>query len=173
MPPAVVSVTWAGPTTGDGGITKSANVPLGSTATTAADRSTDVESAKTMCTVEAPGTNPVPSSATGVVASCRPDGGVIDVAVGTARYVKVSAGVVVPPSVVTVTSAAPEGPLGVRKDRLLPLASTVTAAAGTVVAPTVTVVAPGTKPEPWIVTGVPPAVGPSVGARLVAVGNGR
>ena len=85
---------------------------------------------------------------------------------------KVRAGFDVPPMVVTVTSAGPAACAGVVNVRVVAL-TTVTASAGTGVPPIVTEVAPVMNPLPVTVTGVPPPVGPVVGARLLAVGTGR
>ncbi len=74
--------------------------------------------------------------------------------------------VLVPPTVVTVTSTVPAVPAGAVALMLVPLLTVKVVAA---VEPNDTPVAP-VKLVPVIVTVFPPAVGPAVGLRAVTVG---
>ncbi len=76
--------------------------------------------------------------------------------------------VAVPPGVVTATSTGPAACAPVTA--VIDVAeATLTDVAAT---PPIDTVAPATKPEPVIVTGVPPAVGPELGETAVIVGVG-
>ena len=74
----------------------------------------------------------------------------------------------VPPRLVTVTSIVPEVPAGevavIEPSSLIVNDSAAAEPKSTSVAPV--------KPDPVIVTEVPPAIGPAVGLMLVTVGTG-
>jgi hypothetical protein len=111
----------------------------------------------------------VPVIVTLVPPASGPALGLTPVTVGAATYVNWSLDEVaeVPPGVVTVTSTVPAlsaGEVAVME----PATSFVTLA---VVVPNLTAVAPP-RLEPVIVTLVPPAVGPELGATLATVGAG-
>ncbi len=75
----------------------------------------------------------------------------------------------VPPAVVTVTFTAPADPAGSLSVICVPALLTVKFAALISLLPKLTSVAP-VKPLPVIVTGVPPAVGPELGATVGTFG---
>jgi hypothetical protein len=111
----------------------------------------------------------VPVIVTGVPPAVGPALGTTELTVGSAMNVNWSAGEVaeVPPAVVTVTSTVPTASAG-EVVVISVSETTVNDAAG--VAPKWTDVAP-VKWVPVIVTGVPPPLGPDVGAMEVTVGT--
>ena len=113
---------------------------------------------------------PVPVMVTEVPPAVGPALGATELTVGAATNVKSSAGEVadVPPAVVTVTltvAAACAGEVAVI------WVSETTVKVDAAVAPKVTAVA-AVKPVPVMVTEVPPAVGPALGATELTVGTG-
>jgi hypothetical protein len=91
---------------------------------------------------------------------------------GTASYVNASVEVdvaLVPPGVVTVTMIAPVPCAGDLQVIVVALTTTILPQATD---PNLTV-APETKPLPVIVTGVPPATGPTAGLTRATVGTGQ
>jgi hypothetical protein len=118
-----------------------------------------------------PETKPVPVIVTVVPPVSGPAFGLTAVTAGTGSYVNLSAALVadVPPAVVTMMSTVPAGTAG--DVAVIDVAElTVTLVAGCPV-PNSTVVAPTTKFVPVIVTEVPPATGPALGAMPVTVGT--
>ena len=112
---------------------------------------------------------PVPVMVTGVPPAAGPALGATELTVGTgAKYLKWSDGEVaeVPPGVMTVTSTVPGACAG--EVAVIWVAET-TVKLEAAVAPKWTAVAP-VKPVPVMVTEVPPAVGPVVGATELTVG---
>ena len=100
---------------------------------------------------------PVPVTVIGVPADSGPATGATPDTVGTAAYVKPPACVAVPPAVVTTTSFGPAVPAGVRA--VMPVAVAETPVHST---PPTRTVAPE-RPDPEIVSVVPPVTGPKAG----------
>jgi hypothetical protein len=120
-------------------------------------------------TVVAPGDvlNPVPLIVTVVPPAVEPLLGTIALTVGAAMYVKQPAQVPDCASVfVTVTLTEPAACAGVVA--VIDAAFTTTTLVAAL--PPIVTVAPAPKPVPVIVTAVPPAAGPLVGAMPVTVG---
>ena len=138
------------------------------------EQDTAVAAVAPNATVVAPGVvlNPVPLIATLVLPAAGPELGAIELTVGAgARYVNWSATLValVWPPTVTLTSTVPAAWAGLVAVQLVVVEQDTAVAAP---APKATVVAPGVvlNPVPVIVTAVPPAVGPLVGAMLLTAG---
>ena len=159
VPPGVVTVTVTAPAT-----------PAGAVAVTATPERTT-----TFVAAFAPNITPVapvrfvPVIVTDVPPATGPLVGLNNDTVGAATYVNETAFVDVPPGVVTVTADTPAAPTGVTAVTEVEETKLTVALA---LAPKFTRVPPETKPEPVIVTNVPPATGPLVGLNNVTVGAG-
>jgi hypothetical protein len=115
----------------------------------------------------------VPVIVTAVPPAVGPDAGVTPVTVGGGGTTYVNAFANVPLCVsgfVTVTLTGPAACAGVFEVKILVLLTTVMMPVTTM--PSILTVAPAAKPVPVIVSAVPPAIGPDVGATLVTVGAG-
>jgi len=158
VPPGVVTTTFLAPAV-PAGVTAVSEVALPTT--------TPVAGLPPIARVVSPAKNPVPVTVTAVPPAVVPEFGVIPPIDGAPRYVKPPASVPVPADVVTATSFGPAVPMGVTavKDTALPTTTPVASRP-----PIVTVVAPATKPDPAIVTAVPPPSGPAAGVMPVTVG---
>jgi hypothetical protein len=115
--------------------------------------------------------NPVPVTVTDVPPEMGQELGLTAVTVGAATKVNWLPDPVAdtPPGAVTVTLTVPADSVG---DVAVIEVSELTVMAVAAVVPNMTAVAP-VKPVPVIMTGVPPAVGPTPGLRAVTVGAAK